>query len=422
MAKFRQGDLVLQSGQKIIQGGTEVLAASGALENVASFQFQSGVQISEISDSTSLGTSDAIVSTQNAVKAYVDSQVGGAVPAGTDESVVRYNGTSSVHESLLFIDDSGNVTGVNDLTAGGVIYTDFVEAPGSVLRLDCNPSGLTGSVYIRAWDNGESQLENLFTGSPNGVSLYADDGIALQTDVEGIHIKRPNSSFSCQMRYTGAGLFDVTSNSAGQNVRIRGRDAGDTTNPILIEADPDGAVSIYFAGDKSIETGNGFLDVFDADASDNLRIAHGGTHASIRNTTDSGLMYINGTNSGSSSVNLFSGNPDGGSSMYYQGTAVVQAASNGMNVVHPSSTTPRVNLQNNSAQLVGRVWSSGDDMYIDAGINAAGSDRVILRAWDGSSAYDILFQAIQGGAAQLYYNGASVAATTANGITGAVWG
>jgi len=44
------------------------------------------------------------------------------IGTGTDNSIVRYDGdTQYVQDSLVFIDDAGNVTGINNLTVDGVI-------------------------------------------------------------------------------------------------------------------------------------------------------------------------------------------------------------------------------------------------------------------------------------------------------------
>jgi len=165
MAKFRQGDLVLQSTQSIIQGGVEILAASGAadfvtldvsgasslasldvsgaasintlgvsgLSTLASLLLASGATINEFSiDGTLGGDSDLAVPTEKAVKTYVDAQIGGTVPAGVDEAIVRYDGINSVQDSGIFIDDSNNITGINNVDATGI--TSLLLTLGSTIN------------------------------------------------------------------------------------------------------------------------------------------------------------------------------------------------------------------------------------------------------------------------------------------------
>ena len=90
-----------------------------------------GATIDEFStDVTLAGDSDTAVPTEKAVKAYVDANTGQVAP-GTDEAVVRYDGTSEVQASGVFIDDLNNVTGVNNLDATTVTCADLSLALGS---------------------------------------------------------------------------------------------------------------------------------------------------------------------------------------------------------------------------------------------------------------------------------------------------
>jgi hypothetical protein len=110
MAKFRNGNLVLTTAQSIIQGA---------------------ITINEFVTSIT-GDSDTKVPTEGAVKDYVDTQVSGSIAAGVDTSIARYNGNSSnIHDSLVLIDNSGNITGVNSLTlSAGAAVDEFTTVLG----------------------------------------------------------------------------------------------------------------------------------------------------------------------------------------------------------------------------------------------------------------------------------------------------
>ena len=55
-------------------------------------------------------------------------------------------------------------------------------------------------------------------------------------------------------------------------------------------------------------------------------------------------------------------------------------------------------------------------------VNESVEDDVGLFVTNGSSVLERVFYGVEGGAAELYYDGVKVAETTANGITNPVWG
>ena len=127
MAKFRQGNLVLSSTQKIIQGSNTLVDVAGnatfsklnilGTTELNSLKLASGATVTVFDTDTNLAAnSDSRIPTQKALKTYIDSQVGGAVTPGSDNKIARYDGINSVQDSLVTIDDFGNVSGFNNLS------------------------------------------------------------------------------------------------------------------------------------------------------------------------------------------------------------------------------------------------------------------------------------------------------------------
>jgi len=224
MAKFRSGDLVLTSTQRIIQGTNTILDATG-VANFTSLEFDTGATISEFSiDPALTDDSDSKVSTQKAVRSYVDSQISGTVPTGTDESVVRYNGLNSVQDSLLFIDDSGNVTGVNDLIAGGTgdfeghvaIGNDSVIHDRIVLRVQEDINNDTGAVGINV---------NVDNASNNAAAITTAISISMINSSTSHNILAGESIYVASSNNSGATVtevkgVDITAGVTGDNTTI----------------------------------------------------------------------------------------------------------------------------------------------------------------------------------------------------------
>jgi len=121
MAKFRQGNLVLQFTQEIIQGGVTILNANAVLDNLTSIQMKTGSQISKFSSDANLGASDSIVSTQAAVKTYVDTEI----------SAFSTNSISQNNSKIEVTDSGSNGTIVMEVDGAEIFNaTDDVQRLG----------------------------------------------------------------------------------------------------------------------------------------------------------------------------------------------------------------------------------------------------------------------------------------------------
>ncbi|MGJ8732759.1 MAG: beta strand repeat-containing protein [Cellulophaga sp.] len=107
------------------------------------------------SDAVTLGTSDDLFPTQNAVKTYVDTQISGIV-GGTVTSLTQDNSTgviSYVNESVVtqtadvISADTGN--DVKAGTDGGAFYSSMVKALGKVNALGVLIKGTTGVTVVK---------------------------------------------------------------------------------------------------------------------------------------------------------------------------------------------------------------------------------------------------------------------------------
>jgi len=88
---------------------------------------KAGASVNEFStDGTMSGESDDAVPTEKAVKTYVDSEIQTAISSGTDNRLARFDGTGAyvLEESLIVVDDLGNMSGVNNLTINGDLFVD----------------------------------------------------------------------------------------------------------------------------------------------------------------------------------------------------------------------------------------------------------------------------------------------------------
>jgi hypothetical protein len=90
---------------------------------------------------------------------------GGLTVTGTDNRIVRMNGTGAIQDSGITVDDSDNVTGVQRLTIDG----GFVSAPPAAIALSSgNNNNLALSDYTTIEIDASAAADCVITGLTNG--------------------------------------------------------------------------------------------------------------------------------------------------------------------------------------------------------------------------------------------------------------
>ena len=109
-----------------------ILRVDDAVNLNTSLTLATGATITEFSTNTSLGTSNTVVPTQNAVKAYVDAQ--------------------NVAQAITFVGDDSTGTAINSgetfQILGGAGLTSAVSGDALTLDIDGTVATLTGSQVL----------------------------------------------------------------------------------------------------------------------------------------------------------------------------------------------------------------------------------------------------------------------------------
>ena len=400
MAKFRSGDLVLTSSQEIIQG-SEILIGAGGIASFTSLSVLGGTTIDSLDvsglaifstltfaagatinliDAGDLSSDlDTSIPTQKAIKTYVDAQVGGAVPAGVDEALVRYNGINSVQDSGIFIDDSDNVTGVNNLDSTTITCIDLnvsgntisisgmgnpdwgkikVDTTDLIVESGGSVSLKGSSIDIYPDHAGETRFSVDFTGSQTTgqFTIYDRDPVygnqdatilIVSNNTPYLHFWASPDATAVSSLYLFDGWFEIANNTEGKGVALRSRNSsGDYYYPVIARGEK---AELRYEGNKKLET-------------------------QIAGITVSGNVVATG-------------------SVYIPSGQRVQFATPSRIEMTYDGTRGRIITQDNKTFEI---------------FSGTGSER--MAAFIPNSSVD------------LYYNGSKVAETTANGISGAVWG
>lgn len=144
--------------------------------------------ISEFSiDGTLVANSDTKLSTQKAVKTYVDGKIGGSVVASVDNRIARYHGTNSIQGSGLTIDDMGTLSGATSISSVAIAVT----GPGQ-LKVDqvtsytggVTPVGISGVELLNCSIklSGAQKVDTIDTDTT--LAANADDHLVTQKAVK----------------------------------------------------------------------------------------------------------------------------------------------------------------------------------------------------------------------------------------------
>lgn len=215
MAKFKNGNLVLQSSQTIIQGTDERLDANGAavfasltldsslttitsittdgtlianldsnlptekaiktyvdnkisgsigpgdVNEIAVYDVSNGIKTSDVlisTDGTFADNSDTKLPTEKATKTYVDTKVAGTIATGTDRAVAVYDGTSNIVASGVYVDASGNTTVGGNLKVSGTTkaagsFYAGTTTPDSTARLNFDGEMYASKFWNSVWND-----------------------------------------------------------------------------------------------------------------------------------------------------------------------------------------------------------------------------------------------------------------------------
>jgi hypothetical protein len=248
-------------------------------------------------------------------------------------------------------------------------------------------------------DSGDAQV--IFSGDPDGsAELYYAGTKTFETRNDGVKMWNDAATAAGFVYFSGT-TFRLYNSHHGSNVQIMAEDAAGGSQFLFI-GDPDGAVELYYGGVKAFATTaetNGGIIVYGASTQNVVHKFSGADHY-ITNTTDSGIMYIRGTNVGSAVKNLLVGDPDGAAELYHAGVKVFETKSSGF---FAGDGTNVMYLAQEGSRLTIESLVHGSEVALKAENTATGASKH-------------LFIGDPDGAAELYYAGVKKVETTETGI------
>lgn len=156
------------------------------------------------------------------------------------------------------------------------------------------------------------------------------------------------------------------------------------------------------------------IDLYDA-ATNVARLLHSANHLYLSNLVDSGLVYLQGKNSGSATRVLFSGDPNGQVYLYYAGARALGSASDGIFIYSATNDNPTAHFyQDDLTTRNGYIQFATTGVTITNEVHGA---PITLRSENFSSGtLTNLLVGDPDAGVDLYYAGALVTGTQASGL------
>ena len=204
------GDVTHAYRNVYVSGAIVGAGAPGNTFGTIAVSGQSDVVADATNDTLTLAAGTGVTITTNATTDTVTISAASAAISGTDNHVVRVDGTSAFQSSALVIDDSGNLTGVNDITATGAVV-----------------GGISSSLVALSAGNNN----NLSLGDVTTVLIDATAGTCTITGLTGgvggriVHLVNMGSSGTFALSgedvlSTAANRFATSSTTIGSGVML----------------------------------------------------------------------------------------------------------------------------------------------------------------------------------------------------------
>ena len=251
----------------------------------------------------------------------------------------------------------------------------------------------------------------LIKSTAGDVRLFNQDLLAMKTTNDGINIYEPANNARYLRIDVQAGETNLRSVENSSIFKIEAKDSGGTNTP-LVYGDPDGAVELYYDGTKALETTEdaGVALYFDGskvfqtgdqqiefiDGSKEMWISYSGDQIDFTNRVNSGGLALKGFNSGGSTRTMFLGDPDGGATLYYNGTQSFKTSPGGIYVIDTSGDNPTASFfEDEGTTFLGNISFQSTGVFnIYDGVNS----EYYLRAQPNSSI-------------DIYYNGEEISSS-----------
>jgi hypothetical protein len=300
-------------------------------------------------------------------------------------SALYYAGTSKLATSA---------NGVDIGTAAAATTINILGTEGTAGTISTSDSNLVigsgGNVTIQI-----AGTETAVLCSNNAeVALFYDNVQKFATTLTGVVVSDGTTNATIQL--DGFGNLTIDNEYSGGTFTLMGDNEGDK---VLFNANPAGAVILYYAGTAIFQTTSAGISVTDGTANA-ATIGFSSDDLVIKNNDNDGLIYIMGQVSGGQR-NMINCDPAGAIELYHAGSLTAYTFAGGFAVTDDGGTD-KITIQQTGTNSYVRNTTVGGDLFLR--VTASGptqEEGIIIR---------------EGGPVDLYYDNVLKLRTATNGL------
>ena len=260
----------------------------------------------------------------NAYANGLDTRLGIYAGTGVNVAVFSDNGSEGAMNLIR-----GSAAGTSGATLG-------INSNSKVFSIRNNYD--TGHVNIQG-QNTASEDTTLFNADPDGAAeLYYAGVKTFSTVSNGSILYNPSDNNNYLHTVVGATDVQIIMNTQGSDLFVSGQKTGGGTAN-LFSCDPDGSMTIYYAGASAARTFGGGAGIGYGMLCGELASYTGTNYGNdsgngiIYNWDHGGVFRIICENSVGASKDIFKGDPDGAVELYYAGAKKFETTASGINVI-----------------------------------------------------------------------------------------
>lgn len=133
----------------------------------------------------------------------------------------------------------------------------------------------------------------------------------------------------------------------------------------------------------------------------------------IKNEVHGASVTLTAEDNGGTARNIISGDPDGVTQLYYQGSRTIQTHGSGVDLYDPSATSPFLAFRDSGATRLGFIQCTSTQFLLRSEMHGA---PVVLQGEDASGVNKTIYSGDPDGGASIFYTGVEVGRTHAGGI------
>jgi hypothetical protein len=266
----------------------------------------------------------------------------------------------------------GTIAGITQLDVDNLrLNSNTVSSTDTNGNVNLVPDG-TGRVVIQHTSN------TIFQSDTGGIDIFSDGSAGSNVTLQMVD----GDSQSVLLRKRGdTGTLELRNQEHGGTVALEAENAAGSAQT-LVDGDPDGATTMYFAGTQALAStifgvtvydtagNNPFVSLANDAGTDYAYFRHdAGTGTRVRSIEHGASVFLEGEDTGGTLRSVVAGSPDGTATLYYAGSSKVATTTGGADVTGTLNATTALQVGGTDISSVYAALGANSDITSLSGLS-----------------------------------------------------